>query len=186
MNSDLQETAVAVEKNENGGGNGNAAEHPSAPDADKEAVPFMRRVVENMERTFDEWHRWGWPVPPAVPLPRAFWSREGADWMPRIEVLEQNGDFVVRAELPGLRREDISVEVSDGYLMLSGTREEKKEEKENGYYRSERSYGKFFRSVPLPEGVTGEEAKAEFRDGLLEVRLAVPQREENRRRIEVG
>lgn len=90
---------------------------------------------------------------------------------PSVDVYEEKDDIVVKAELPGMDKSDIQVNISDSELTLKG--EKKKEEKveEKGYYRCERSYGAFARSVQLPKDVQADKVKASFKNGILEVRL---------------
>ncbi|RPI53838.1 MAG: Hsp20/alpha crystallin family protein [Acidobacteria bacterium] len=127
--------------------------------------PFslMRRLSDDMERIFED--TWGMRR-----FPKLMRSVELAEtrWTPDIEAFERKGEFVVRADLPGMTRDNIKVEVSDGELIVEGERKEEKEQKEKGYYACERSYGAFYRAVPLPEGVKADEAKATFKDGVLE------------------
>jgi len=108
-----------------------------------------------------------------------------AQWVPPIEVFERDGQLVVRAELPGLNTKDITVEVTDDMLTIAGERREEHEENQEGYRVSERRYGHFFRSIPLPEGVKAEEVRAKFQNGVLEVTIPVPQQEQRGRRIEI-
>lgn len=110
-------------------------------------------------------------VPAAVPV-----------WAPQIEVFERGDQTVVRADLPGLKKEDVRINVEDDVLTLQGERKDEREEKRDGYYHSERSYGSFYRSVPLPEGVDADQVKANFKDGVLEVTMPTPPRAESRRR----
>lgn len=101
-------------------------------------------------------------------------SRRAAveEWTPVIDAKTSDGDLVIRAELPGLKREDVDVTVSNGVLTISGERkEEEREEKESGYLLRERRYGSFRRSMTLPEGTNESKVKARFEDGLLEVRV---------------
>ena len=105
-------------------------------------------------------------------------------WSPDIEVFERGGQLVVRADLPGLNRGDVKVDIIDDSLIIQGERRQESERDEEGYYRSERSYGSFYRSIPLPEGTNDEDVKASFRDGVLEVTMPVPK--QRGRRIEVG
>jgi HSP20 family protein len=77
-----------------------------------------------------------------------------------------------------MKKEDVSVEVTDGHLALSGERKHEKEEKKDNFYRSEREYGSFYRAVPLPEGVKLEDVKATFADGVLEVSVPLPAKPE--------
>jgi HSP20 family protein len=108
-----------------------------------------------------------------------------AQWAPPIEVLERDDRLVVRAELPGLSKEDIKVEVMDDVLTIAGERREEREETREGYRHSERRYGRFSRSVPLPEGVSPEDVRCTFQNGVLEITMPAPQRERRGRRIEI-
>jgi HSP20 family protein len=109
------------------------------------------------------------------------------DWTPAIEAFQRGSEFVVRADVPGLSRDDLTVEVGDDALTIRGERKYDHEEEREGVYRSERSYGSFYRVVPLPEGAMGESAKANFKDGVLEVVIPAPSQEVRRgRRIEIG
>lgn len=108
-------------------------------------------------------------------------------WAPQLDVFRRGDELVVRADLPGLGKDDVSVEVEDGVLTLRGERRQESTEDREGYYWSERSYGSFERSVALPEGVDESQAKASFRDGVLEVTVPAPKAEPQRkRRIEIG
>ncbi|MCA2965479.1 MAG: Hsp20/alpha crystallin family protein [Acidobacteriaceae bacterium] len=99
-------------------------------------------------------------------------GRQGV-WSPAIECRRVNGELLVSAELPGLKKEDIKVQVLDENLVLEGERKiESKEEKE-GYFRSERSYGKFWRQIPLPEGAKTDNIKASMNEGVLEVKIPI-------------
>jgi HSP20 family protein len=110
----------------------------------------------------------------------------GGLWYPQVEVRERDGKLVVCADLPGARKEDVHVEVRDNALILQGERRQESEHNEGGFYRSERSYGHFQRVIPLPEGVNPEQAQANFKDGVLEITLPLPQRESPQgRRIEI-
>lgn len=147
------------------------------------ASPFslMNRFADEMERLFGDFGLGrGWLAP-------RFGSETGqALWAPQVEVFEREGKLVVRADLPGLTKGDVKVEVTDDALTIQGERRQEHEESSEGYYRSERSYGSFCRSIPLPEGVNADEAKADFRDGVLEVTMpAPPQPERRRRQLEI-
>ena len=111
-------------------------------------------------------------------------------WSPAIEVSERGDRMVVRADLPGLNKDDVKVETYDNHLVIQGERRQEHEEQgEGGYRRSERSYGSFYRSIPLPEGAQTEQARAEFKDGVLEVSVPVPASQQQRGRtipIEAG
>jgi HSP20 family protein len=88
---------------------------------------------------------------------------------PAIDVFEKDGALHVRAEVPGIDQKDISIEVKDDGLVISGEKKEEKEVKEENYYRSERSYGKFTRRIPLPRTAQADKATAKFKDGVLEI-----------------
>ena len=101
-------------------------------------------------------------------------TQGAASWVPAVEVYHQNNELVVRADLPGMKKEDISVDVTDNEITLSGERRQEQESERGGVYRSERSYGSFYRSIPLPEGTMTDQAKATFKDGVLEIRVPAP------------
>jgi HSP20 family protein len=94
--------------------------------------------------------------------------------MPAVEIFEKGGQFVVRSELPGLRKEDVNVEIEEDTVTIRGERKQESEEKKKHFFRSERSYGSFYRVIPLPEGVRTDHAKATFKDGVLEVTMPAP------------
>lgn len=94
-----------------------------------------------------------------------------AEWSPLVDVAEDDKEFIIKAELPEVKKEDVKVTVDDGALRISGERKFKKEEKSHKYHRIERAYGSFERVFVLPDGAKAEEVRAEFHDGLLEVHL---------------
>ncbi len=102
-------------------------------------------------------------------------ERDGGSWLPAIDVTERDGKLMVRADLPGIDKNDVKVELRDGMLTLSGERKREHEEESDGVRRFERSYGSFYRAVPLPEGANADQARAQFKDGVLEVTIPVPQ-----------
>jgi len=134
--------------------------------------PFalMRRFTEDMDRTFGTFPT-GWEEPEV--------------WKPTVEVKIVNGLLVVSAELPGLKKEDVKVKVTDESLILEGERKLEKEEEREGYYRSERSYGRFYREIPLPEGVILDKASAGFTNGLLEVYIPITENKQKPREVPV-
>jgi HSP20 family protein len=109
-------------------------------------------------------------------------------WSPAIEVFERDNNMVVRAELPGMSKDDIEVEMTDDGILIHGERKREKEEEGKGWYRSERSYGEFRRLIPTPEGVNTEEAKARFENGVLEITAPMPESSRRKRSvpIEIG
>jgi HSP20 family protein len=146
---------------------------------------FVRRFAEDMERLFEDFEGLYFPslfTREFFPFRKEFAL---ADWVPKIEVRQHNGQMTVRADLPGLTKDDVKVEITDESLTISGERKEEKEEKREGYYRSERSYGSFYRRIPLPQGVNGDKATATFNDGVLEITMPVTQSEPRGRRLEI-
>jgi HSP20 family protein len=110
---------------------------------------------------------------------------ERAAWRPAVDVYEEKGELVVKADLPGLSKDDIDVEVEDDVLTLKGTRQEENESEEGGHYRCERASGAFERTFRLPAGVDASKIKAAFKDGVLTIRL--PKAEEAKpRKIKIG
>ena len=109
-----------------------------------------------------------------------------AEWNPEIDVFERDNQLVTKIDLPGMKKEDVKVEVSDGHLVISGERKSETEEKKENVYRSERSYGSFYRAVALPEGVKLEDVKASFAAGVLEVTVPlVAKAEPKPRQVEI-
>lgn len=108
-----------------------------------------------------------------------------SDWSPQVEAFQRGDKFVVRADLPGMKKDDVKVEVENNVLTISGERADEHEENREGFYRSERSYGQFYRSIPLPEGVSADQCDATFKDGVLEVSLKSPQQREKSRQIPI-
>jgi HSP20 family protein len=100
-------------------------------------------------------------------------GRERA-WTPAIDVVRENGNLLVRADMPGIKPEHVKVEVEDDILTVSGEHEESKEEKDNNYVRRERRYGSFRRSMALPAGVEAKKIKAKTHDGVVEVTIPLP------------
>ncbi|HXP59507.1 MAG TPA: Hsp20/alpha crystallin family protein [Dongiaceae bacterium] len=94
-----------------------------------------------------------------------------AEWAPSVDISEDDKEWLVKADLPEVKKEDVKVSVEDGVLTVTGERKFEKEEKGKKYHRIERSYGNFFRSFTLPEGADGAKVSAEFKDGVLKVHL---------------
>lgn len=137
-----------------------------------------------MGRLADQMDRWFLSRPAMGGLWR---SGTGASWMPQIESFQRGNQFVVRADLPGLKKEDVTLEINDDSLTIQGERRDEHEEEREGLFSSERTYGSFYRVVPLPEGAIPDSARAAFTNGVLEVTVEAPPREVSRgRRIEIG
>jgi len=141
--------------------------------------PFslMRRMLEDMDRMFE-----------GLGSARLEGSTTGGFapiWSPAIDVIEREGRFVVRADVPGLSPDDIRLEIRDGALVLEGERRKEIEvEGKEGVYRSERMYGRFSRVIPLPEAADLDKAAARFENGVLEIEIPLRQ-DAQRRRIEI-
>ena len=106
-------------------------------------------------------------------------------WAPPLEVLTRDGEFVVRAEIPGIDKEHVNVEIDEGRAVISGEREEEHEDKGEGFFRSERSYGRFSLEVALPEGAKAEQAKATSADGVLEIVIPMANPAPQAHRLEI-
>jgi HSP20 family protein len=142
----------------------------------RDPFSLLRQMTAELDRVFADWPSF------RLPFLRAGELLETVTWSPKIDVFEKNHRLVTRVDLPGMKKEDVTVEVADGYLALSGERKREAEEKTDAVYRREREYGSFYRSVPLPEGVKVEDVKATFADGILEVSIPVPARPEAKAR----
>lgn len=134
--------------------------------------PFRLPALGEPLRDFEEmWDRFfpffgrRWPAPHIEP--------EGwfTAWTPSIDIEEDDREYLLRAELPGMKKEEVKVKVEGGTLSISGEREQEKEEKDKKYLRVERTYGAFVRSFALPEAVLPEKLSAEFKDGVLNIHL---------------
>lgn len=182
--SDERDTAMTGEGNGSSRtGPGRALSRwPAALLAGSPASPWelMRRMTEEMDQLFESLggrratpagrQRGGMELGTAAPL-----------LVPHIEVQQRGNELVVKADLPGLRPEDINVEVDGGMLTISGERRQEQREEQEGFIRSEVSYGTFYRTIPLPDGADEERVAATFRNGVLEVTIPVSERQQGRR-----
>jgi HSP20 family protein len=100
-------------------------------------------------------------------------------------MFERDGKLVVTADLPGVKKEDVKVEVDQDVITIQGQRRHEQTSRQQGYYRSERSYGSFYRTIPLPEGADPSTASATFRDGVLEIALQAPLKRASSRSLEI-
>jgi HSP20 family protein len=98
----------------------------------------------------------------------------GRAWTPAVDVVRENGNLMLRADVPGIKPEEIDIEVDDGVLTVSGKHEETEEETGKEFVRRERRYGAFARRLPLPDGVDPKKIKAQTKDGVLEVVIPLP------------
>jgi HSP20 family protein len=139
------------------------------------AAPFqwMRQMTEDMDRMFDRFFG-------DVGFPRRAFGTdlsrgEGRmTWRPKVEAYQKDDKFIVRAELPGVSRDDVTVDISDDALTIRGERKHEQEEEREGFYHSEWSYGSFARTIPLPDGAIADNADASFRDGVLKITIPAP------------
>jgi HSP20 family protein len=149
--------------------------------ATREVVPWrpfsdLAGMEREMERMFEDFigRPWG------IRWPERLRTWELGFRGPAIEISEEKDDVVVKAELPGMKKEDLEVNISGNLLTLKGEKKKAEEVKEKGYYYSERSYGSFTRTVEIPKEVLPEKALASFKDGVLEIRI--PKTEEAKRK----
>jgi HSP20 family protein len=134
--------------------------------------PFsmMRRISEEMDRAFSS----------SFGLARGSGGWE--TWSPPVDVREHDGSLDISAELPGMSKDDVKVECTENDIVIEGEKRSELEKEEGGFHRSERSYGHFYRMIPLPEGAQPEKAKAEFKDGVLQVRIPLSEQTRGKRR----
>ena len=142
--------------------------------AQRERRPFalLDRFADEMDRVFDDF---GFGRGGFAPRP----------WRPQVEVYQRNNELVVRADLPGMKKDDVTLEITDNDLTISGERRQEQETERDGVYRSERSYGTFHRTIALPEGAITDQAKASFKDGVLEITIPAPPQSTKGRRLEI-
>ena len=150
-----------------------APENATTPTPAKTESRHLRLVdpfdfIEQMQQEFTRF--WGQPL-----FGRSLTSLRPADaasiWMPRVDVYEADGNLVIHAELPGVKKEDIRLTVDNGDLVIDGERKREEKVEEKNYYRIERMTGSFYRRLPLPSDAKQDKIKAEFKDGVLEVRV---------------
>lgn len=128
--------------------------------------PALRSFRREMDRLFEDF------------LSSPGSGRESGMWTPRLDLSETDDEYVISADLPGLSKEDVHVDLQDGQLSISGERREEREEQKKNYHRRERSYGSFHRSMALPSNVNVEDIKAEFDNGVLTVHLPKEEKEQ--------
>lgn len=155
------------------------------------AGPFsiMRRISDEMDRFFENFGmgRGLWPSQEPGPGESRYGTASAPSmWSPHIDVRERNGKLVIEADLPGLKRDDINVRIERDSIIIQGERNQEQTSNQSGYYRSERSYGSFYRAIPLPEGTNTDSATASFKDGVLEIELDAPREQQRGRTLEIG
>ena len=154
------------------------AEQTRMPMKRDDASPRRWDPFEMFESFQDEMDRlWRRPNPfwtGAIPTLFRGGAGRSVSWAPRMDVYEKDNTIVVKAELPGLKKEDVQVELDDGSLVIRGETRTESEVKEDSYYRMERSSGSFYRRIPLPVDAKPEDIQATMNDGVLEVRIPRP------------
>jgi HSP20 family protein len=131
----------------------------------EEPFGFLRRFASELDRVFEE---------PWTAFAPRWETLEPRAWAPTLELFEKDNRLVARFDVPGMKKEDVHVEVRDGHLVVHGERKHEQKEQKEGFYRTEREYGSFYRTVPLPEGVGIDDVKATIGEGVLEVTMPLP------------
>jgi HSP20 family protein len=144
----------------------------------RDPFALLRTMTSEFDRFFEEPH---WPFRFAWPRGRGELNVEA--WVPEIDVFERDNTLVTKVDLPGLKKEEVKVEVVDGMLTIAGERANEAKEGKDNYYRCERTWGAFTRTVPLPDGVTIKDVKATFVNGVLEVTVPLPAKVEAKKHI---
>lgn len=139
-------------------------------------ITLMRRFAEDIDRALGL----------GSGRNREEFAEQGFNWIPPVEVRQQGNNLVIHADLPGLSENDVKVEATDEGLVIQGERKREQTSEEGGWRHSERVYGRFYRLIPLPESAKIDETKANFRNGVLEVVVPVPELEKKHRQIPVG
>jgi HSP20 family protein len=144
--------------------------------------PFgmLERFADEVDRMFEDFG-----------LGRGFGRMSSATgmvtWAPQVDVSQNNNELTIRVDLPGMNKEDVKVDVTDDAVTIQGERRREHEEEKGGVFRSERSYGSFYRVIPLPDGAITDQAKAAFKNGVLEIKLPAPPEQVSRgRRLEIS
>jgi HSP20 family molecular chaperone IbpA len=143
----------------------------------EEPFVVMRKMSQEMDQFFERM------IGRPLGMPR--WAQTRLNWTPQVEVAERDDQVVVCADLPGIRPEDVHIEVRHDKLKIEGERHEDRQWQEQEFRRSERLYGHFYREIPLPDGVDPDAAAAQMRDGVLEITVPVVQEKKHGRRVDV-
>ena len=175
QNQQQQEKAMTQRSQQQGGSlrrGGYALGFPLTPVDFFRMNPFslMRMMTQEFDRAFGE--------SPGRGQSESMWS-------PAIEVTQREGNYVVRAELPGLNPDNVKVEIVDDAIVIQGERKVEHEETKHGMHVTERRYGRFYRAIPLPEGAKVDEARARFEDGVLELTVPAEEQRSSRREIPI-
>jgi HSP20 family protein len=143
---------------------------------DDDPFSLMRRMQREMTRVFGQ---------AGLDTSRGDGDVLSTAWIPTTEIAFRDGNLVISAELPGLTESDVKVEINDNFLTIQGERKIEKQEGDGEVRRTERRYGEFYRAIALPEGADTNNARAEFRNGVLQVTVPIPEAQRNAREIPV-
>jgi HSP20 family protein len=142
------------------------AQPPARPQSAGAPTPFhmLERFADEVTRVFDDFGLGrGWSSAPAGNAPMT--------WAPHVDVTQHKDELLIRADLPGMEKDDVKVSVTDDAVLIRGERHRAQDEERDGVYRSERSYGSFYRAIALPAGAATDQVKASFNNGVLEIRM---------------
>ena len=137
--------------------------------------PLFRRFSRELDAMFD---RFG--------LEHPMFEEVTPVWNPEVEIFTKDNTLFVRMDVPGVNKDEIAIDVGDDHLVLRGERKAEKKEEKDGFYKTERTYGSFYRTVPLPEGVNLELAKATLDNGVLQVTMPIAKVETKARKLEIA
>lgn len=174
----LQNQPSETQRSENRGVGRRGEYYPSREIPGLSPFSIFRRLSEEMDRAFAS----------TFGLSRELREQglERGMWAPAIEVRERDNQVQICAELPGLTKDDVKVEFTDDGIVLEGEKRREQEREEGGVHRSERSYGHFYRLIPMPEGAEPEKAKADFKNGVLTVQVPLSEQKRKARQIPIG
>jgi HSP20 family protein len=136
--------------------------------------PLFQRLSHELDALFE-----------GFGMERPVYENTRTAWAPTLEMFTKNNELFVKLDVPGIKKEEITIELTDGTLIVRGERKSEKEEKEHNLYTTERTYGSFYRTVVLPEGAKFELAKATLRDGVLEITMPLAKVEEKTRKLDI-
>ena len=170
---------------------------PSRNDSRRSATPSWRQdpfwmlsdIREEMDRVLESFGLSPLAIGSTAPAGRRMPASPSVSpaWAPQLEIFERGNNIVVRADLPGLGKDDVHAEIRDDILTIEGERRSEREDSRDGYFHSERSYGSFRRSIALPEGISADSAKASFENGVLEISLEKPRQQSRQgKKIEIS
>lgn len=143
---------------------------------EKNPVALLDNLKKEMDRWFGDFFKSG-----DIMKTENYFDDIGLARYPAVDIEERDNAYIVRAEMPGMKKDDINVEYHDGYLTIKGEKKCEHEEKKKNFHRIERSYGSFRRSVAIPEEIADEDIKGEYKNGVLELKL--PIREPAKRKV---